>query len=265
MTHLKFAQSAKRRLKVINRRDSFSTANTGFTRTVSISGFSRMYTVPSVDMIFALWQIFLGTIFPSHLHRSGAAAHVQQVSIQCPKFESVSTIELGATMCNKCYCFIYDHMARPLRHDDISKLYYREKSIKRILPEITDEMMRLLKRYPNCIHDASFIYSDFTHICIVMVEAGFVRRFVGPNKIELKNPVAVAKEWFGQRFLELTNSLPQIHSEHSTGVTEAEYKRMNEIAANLLRLSQEQKMNNLRIQIPTIQIVVQDDWNGLYE
>jgi len=150
-------------------------------------------------------------------------------------------------------------MARLLRHDDISKMYYKEKSIKRILPEITSEMVRLVKQYPTCLNDASFIYKDLTYICTLMIEAGFVRRFVGALKIEIKNPVVKAKEWFGQKFLELTNSLPQIHMEHSGGIDEAEYKRLNEVA------TQERKMNELRIRIPTIQIVVHDDWNGLYD
>jgi hypothetical protein len=153
-------------------------------------------------------------------------------------------------------------MARLLRHDDISKIYYKEKNIRKILPEITDEMVRLVKRYPNCLHDASFIYSDFTYICTIMVEAGFVRRFVGSLKIEIKKPTTKAKEWFGQKFLELTNSLPQIHMEHSGGINEAEYKRLNELAQ---KERETKKMNELRIRIPTIQIVVKDDWNGLYD
>jgi len=165
-------------------------------------------------------------------------------------------------MCNKCYCFIYDHLARLLRHDDISKLYYKEKNIKKILPEIVNEMVRLVKQYPNCLHDASFIYKDFTHICTIMIEAGFVRRFVGPNKIEITNPLTKAKEWFGQRFLELTNTLPQMHSEHSGGITQEEYNRLNEIAQ---KEQEAKRMNELRIRIPTIQIVVKDEWNGLYD
>jgi len=57
-------------------------------------------------------------------------------------------------------------MARLLPNDDISKMYYREKNVKRILSELADEMERLIKKYPNCLNDASFIYSDFTYISI---------------------------------------------------------------------------------------------------
>ena len=156
-------------------------------------------------------------------------------------------------------------MATLLRHDDISKMYYKEKNIEKILPEIVNEMVRLVKRYPYCLNDASFIYKEFTHVCIIMVEAGFVRRFVGPLKLEIKKPITKAKEWFGRKFLELTNILPQIHKEHSGGIDEAEYKKLNELATQE-RLAQEQKnMNELRIRIPTIQIVVRDEWNGLYD
>ena len=165
-------------------------------------------------------------------------------------------------MCNKCYCFIYDHMARVLRHDDISKMFYKEKSIKKILPEIVNEMMRLVKQYPNYVNDASYIYKDIMHICLIMVEVGFVRRFVGSLKIEIKNPITKAKEWFGQRFLELTNCLPQIHMEHSGRMSQEEYNRLNELAQ---KEQEGKKMNELRIRIPTIQIVVQDEWNGLYD
>lgn len=162
-------------------------------------------------------------------------------------------------MCNKCYCFIYDHVARLLRHDDISKVYYKEKSIQNILPEIVNEMVRLVKRYPYCLNDASFIYKEFTHVCTLMVEAGFVRRFAGPQKLEIKKPITKAKEWFGRKFLELTNMLPEIHKDHSGGITQKEYNRLNEIA------QETKKMNELRIRIPTIQIVVRDEWNGLYD
>jgi hypothetical protein len=92
-----------------------------------------------------------------------------------------------------------------------------------------------------------------------MVEAGFVRRFVGPQKLEIKKPITKAKEWFGRKFLELTNMLPEIHKDHSGRITQEEYKRLNEIA------QESKKMNELRIRIPTIQIVVQDEWNGLYD
>jgi hypothetical protein len=156
-------------------------------------------------------------------------------------------------------------MATLLRHDDISKMYYKEKNIEKILPEIVNEMVRLVKRYPYCLNDASFIYKEFTYISTIMVEAGFVRRFVGPLKLEIKKPITKAKEWFGRKFLELTNMLPQIHKDHSGGIDEAEYKKLNELATQE-RLAQEQKnMNELRIRIPTIQIVVRDEWNGLYD
>ena len=85
-------------------------------------------------------------------------------------------------------------MARLLQHDDISKVYYREKNVKRILTELADEMERLIKKYPNCLYDASFIYSDFTYISILLVENNFVKRFVGPNKIEIRKPTTKAKE-----------------------------------------------------------------------
>jgi hypothetical protein len=150
-------------------------------------------------------------------------------------------------------------MARLLRHDDISKVFYKEKSIQNILPEIVNEMVRLVKRYPYCLNDASFIYKEFTYVCTLMVEAGFVRRFVGPNKIEIKKPITKAKEWFGRKFLELTNMLPQIHKDHSGGITQEEYKKINELA------EKERKMSELRIRIPTIQIVVHDTWSGLYD
>ena len=104
-------------------------------------------------------------------------------------------------MCNKCYSFIYDHIAKVLQHDDISKIHYREKNIKRILPELATEMERLIKKYPNCLHDASFLYSDFTYISIILVENNFVKRFVGQNKIEITKPLTKAKEWFARKFL----------------------------------------------------------------
>lgn len=145
-------------------------------------------------------------------------------------------------------------MARLLHHDDISKAYYREKSIKYILPEITNEMMRLVKRYPHCLNDASYMYNEFTYICTIIVDTGFVRRFAGPLKLEIKNPIVKAKEWFGKKFLELTNSLPEIHKEHSGKINYIK-KVVNE----------DRKMNELCIRIPTIQIVVHDEWDGLYD
>lgn len=120
-------------------------------------------------------------------------------------------------------------------------------------------MVRLLKQYPGCLNDASFIYKDIVHICLVMVETGFVRRFAGPQKLEIKNPLSKAKEWFGKKFLELNNCLPQIHREHSGRITQEEYNQLNEVA------TQQRKMNELRIRIPTIQIVVNDEWTGLYD
>ena len=156
-------------------------------------------------------------------------------------------------------------MASILRHDDISKIYYREKNIKRILPELADEMERLIKKYPNCLHDASFIYSDFTYIAILLVENNFVKRFVGPHKIEIKKPMSKAKEWFGKKFLELTNCLPQIHSEHSGEPNTESYKEINDAAAEQRRLSLvEKNMSELRIRIPTIQICIRDEYDGLY-
>jgi hypothetical protein len=152
-------------------------------------------------------------------------------------------------------------MARLLRHDDITKQYYREKSIKRILPEIVDEMVRLVKQYPNCLHDASLIYKDFTYICTLIIETGFVRRFAGPLRTEITNPLVKAKEWFGKRFLELTNCLPEIHMEHSGGMTQEEYNRLDEIANKQREIK---KVDELRIRIPTIQIVVHNDWDDLY-
>ncbi len=54
MTQQKSVQFAKRQLKKISRRDSFFIASIGFTPAVLMSGFNRMYTVQSVDMIFVL-------------------------------------------------------------------------------------------------------------------------------------------------------------------------------------------------------------------
>lgn len=175
-------------------------------------------------------------------------------------------VESCTTMCDKCYSLIYDHMAKVLQHDDISKLYYREKSVKRILPELTKEMERMIKKYPNCLHDASFIYSDFVYIAILLVENGFVRRYVGPHKIEITNPITKAKEWFAKKFLELTNCLSQIHNEHSPKTETPENKEVSDLAAEFRQLAQEQKkiVSGLRIHIPTIQVCVQDDYDGLY-
>ena len=156
-------------------------------------------------------------------------------------------------------------MASILRHDDISKNYYREKNVKRILPELADEMERLIKKYPNCLHDASFIYSDFTYIAILLVENNFVKRFASPNKIEITKPLTKAKEWFAKKFLELTNCLPQIHSEHSGEANTESYKEINDAAAEQRRLSLvEKNMSELRIRIPTIQICIRDEYDGLY-
>ena len=62
------------------------------------------------------------------------------------KIEHLVSVEVSTTMCHKCYCLIYDHMARLLQHDDISKMYYREKNVNRILPEVADEMERLANK-----------------------------------------------------------------------------------------------------------------------
>jgi hypothetical protein len=156
-------------------------------------------------------------------------------------------------------------MAKVLQHDDISKMYYREKKVKQILPELVDEMERLIKKYPNCLNDASFIYSDFTYISILLVENNFVKRFAGPNKIEIRKPTTKAKEWFGKKFLELTNCLPQIHKEHSGEINTESYQVINDMAAEQRRLSLlEKNMSELRIRIPTIQICVRDEYDGLY-
>ena len=165
--------------------------------------------------------------------------------------------------CSKCHCFIYDHMAKVLQHDDISKLYYRENKLKAILPEIALDMQRLIKQYPNCLHDASFLYSDFSYSSILLVEHNFVRRFVGPHKIEITKPLTKAKEWFAKKFLELTNCLPQIHSEHSGGINTESYQVINDAAAEQ-RIQVQTSMSELRIRIPTIQICVRDEYDGLY-
>ena len=194
----------------------------------------------------------------------GAVAAAVQV-FRNRKIEHLLSVEVSTTMCNKCYCFIYDHIAKVLQHDDISKIYYREKNIKRILPELADEMERLIKKYPNCLHDASFIYSDFNYISILLVENNFVKRFAGPHKIEIKKPMTKAKEWFAKKFLELTNCLPQIHSDHSGGINTESYKEINDAAAEERRLSLVQtNMSELRIRIPTIQFYLKDKYDGLY-
>ena len=100
---------------------------------------------------------------------------------------------------------------------------------------------------------------------ILLVENNFVKRFAGPHKIEIKKPMTKAKEWFGKKFLELTNSLPQIHSDHSGGINTESYKVINDMAAEQRRLSLvEKNMSELRIRIPTIQICVRDEYDGLY-
>jgi len=199
---------------------------------------------------------------PVKVQQQGAVAVAVQV-FRNKKIEHLVHVEVSTTMCNKCYCFIYDHIAKVLQHDDILKIYCREKNVKRILPELADEMERLIKKYPNCLYDASFIYSDFSYIAILLVENNFVKRFVGPNKIEIKKPMSKAKEWFGKKFLELTNCLPQIHSDHSGGINTESYKVINDMAAEERKLV-EKSMNELRIRIPTIQICVKDEYDGLY-
>jgi hypothetical protein len=99
----------------------------------------------------------------------------------------------------------------------------------------------------------------------LLVENNFVKRFAGPNKIEIRKPTTKAKEWFGKKFLELTNSLPQIHKEHSGGINTESYQVINDMAAEQRRLSLiEKNMSELRIRIPTIQICIRDEYDGLY-
>ena len=50
--------------------------------------------------------------------------------------------------------------------------------------------------------------------------------------------------------------------EHSSRMTQEEYNRLDELAQ---KERETKKMNELRIRIPTIQIVVYDEWNGLYD
>jgi hypothetical protein len=110
------------------------------------------------------------------------------------------------------------------------------------------------KIYENCMND-SVGEAFFAYLMTVDLTGYHDQDF----------PTTKAKEWFGKKFLELTNSLPQIHSDHSGGINTESYKVINDMAAEQRRLSLvEKNMSELRIRIPTIQICVRDEYDGLY-
>ena len=102
-------------------------------------------------------------------------------------------------------------------------------------------------------------FPEIMDICRVAQSANFLI-------VVVTNQSGIGRGYFSkEKFLELTNCLPQIHSDHSGEINIESYQVINDAAAEQRRLSLlEKNMSELRIRIPTIQICIRDEYDGLY-
>jgi len=121
-----------------------------------------------------------------------------------------------ATPCDKCFCFIYDTLLRPLVPSDPFYKILKFKRLRPIAVEITHEIIRILGIMGDNLYINASAHKELVYSSLLCAEAGFVHcnRNVYAEERLYSNPLSFSHQYLQRICTALNLEIRAVHSQH---------------------------------------------------
>jgi len=118
--------------------------------------------------------------------------------------------------CEKCFCYIYDTLVRPLPPSDP---FYKVLKFKRLGPiasELTREIIRILGIMGDDFYINVLAHKELIYSCLLCTEAGFVHcnRKVSKDERVFSNPLSYSHQYLQRICTSLKMEIRGVHEQH---------------------------------------------------
>ena len=122
-----------------------------------------------------------------------------------------------AKSCEKCFCYVYDTVVRPLPPSDPFYKIFKFKSLIPIAPEVTREILRTVDAMGDNLYLSASTSKDLLYPTLLCVEAGFARcdRKVSKYDFMFQNPITYTHLYLQRICTSLRIEIAEIHRQHS--------------------------------------------------
>jgi len=121
-----------------------------------------------------------------------------------------------AVPCDKCFCFVYDTLLRPLPPSDPFYKMFKFKRLRPIASELTHEIIRTLHTMGNEFYINPSAHKELVYSSMLCVEAGFAHcnRNVSIEERKFNNPLSHTHLYLQKLCTSLKMELGGVHTQH---------------------------------------------------
>ena len=122
-----------------------------------------------------------------------------------------------ATSCNKCFCFVYDTLVRPLTPSDPFYNILKFKRLRPIAAELTHEIIRILGIMGEDLYINASAHKELVYSSLLCAEAGFVHcnQNVSVEQRRYSNPLSFSHQYLQRICTSLNLEIRTVHAQHS--------------------------------------------------
>lgn len=121
-----------------------------------------------------------------------------------------------SNQCNKCFCYIYDTLVRPLPPSDPFYKILKFKRLGPIASEVTREIIRILGIMGEDLYINASAHKELVYSSLLCAEAGFVHcnQNVSVEQRRYSNPLSFSHQYLQRICTALNLEIRGIHSQH---------------------------------------------------
>lgn len=118
--------------------------------------------------------------------------------------------------CEKCFCYVYDTLLRPLPPSDPFYTIFKFKRIRPIASEVTREILQILTLMGDDLYMNLPALKELVYPVLLCVETGFAQcnRTVSPEQLKYNNPLNYTHLYLQRICISLKMEMKEIHSQH---------------------------------------------------
>ena len=121
-----------------------------------------------------------------------------------------------SNQCEKCFCYIYDTVVRPLPPSDPFYNVLKFKRLGPIASELTREIIRILGIMGDELYINGAAHKELIYSCLLCVDAGFVHsnRNVSKEEWRFNNPLSYSHQYLQRICTSLKMEIRGVHEQH---------------------------------------------------
>jgi len=121
-----------------------------------------------------------------------------------------------SNQCNKCFCYIYDTLVRPLPPSDSFYKILKFKRLRPIASEVTREIIRILGIMGEDLYINSSAHKELVYSSLLCAEAGFVHcnQNISVEQRRYSNPLSFSHQYLQRICTSLNLEIRAVHNQH---------------------------------------------------